>query len=243
MFNFYFIVLQLYVLSSIIVRVSGVRFGSNNIKTQDDSSKNHRQLHSLVHEEVRSRKFMLPLDRPAREKGEIVEFELFDGEIVHGEVSHVFHHGDTSTSWHGVIIEHNTENSKLHAHIKSKEIGHFGLSCVKSACTAEIQIYTSNKQFMIDSSGEPLNEEGHGIYKISEVNLQKDRRSGTLKESMVTELARVRAPEELENAKENHNLRPNLQSNSMKLLVDTDLIHDILVIYTPEALALAGRSI
>ena len=58
-----------------------------------------RSLHSPTETSLRSRDFVLPVNRPAIKTGEIIEFELFDGFVVNGITEEIFHRGEGSATW------------------------------------------------------------------------------------------------------------------------------------------------
>eukprot|EP01038_Epipyxis_sp_PR26KG_P015292 gene15292-20599_t len=151
-------------------KVNGVRFGSSATIDDAEFRIKHRILHSFAHDEIQSRLITLPVDRPAFSIGEIIEFELFDGEIVYGKVTQLFHRSEVNRGWHGVI------STDLGG---EDEEGDFGLSCVEDSCVSNINLYSPSRTYSISAAGSPLSKTGHGIYKLSQTQLSNDRRSAT----------------------------------------------------------------
>eukprot|EP01038_Epipyxis_sp_PR26KG_P018210 gene18210-25617_t len=207
-----------------------VRFGQNIASTIQE----HRSLRSAVHEEIRHKFIILPINRPQSIVGEIIEFDLFDEDIVFGVVSHVFRRSDYSFGWYGMVssVDHGTAAKSYN------DDGYFELSCEHEACTASLSIYSTSKTYRIDSAGYSLNDKGGGIYKLSETYLAPERRTGIYSNTTLD----VFQADIFRQSNLNHNLRTSFLNKDVAAVVgvDTDLILDILVIYTPQALAGVG---
>eukprot|EP01038_Epipyxis_sp_PR26KG_P014067 gene14067-18870_t len=204
-----------------------VRFGANMDATTEEES---NSLKSVVHTEIRSKIIKLPSERPNLNVGELIEFELFDGEVVFAKASHVFRRFEHSAGWFGKIMFVYDESD-------GPDDGYFELSCEYEACVAVISIYSTKKIYRIDAGGYSLNERGGGIYKLTENFLSPDRRSGILNRTTLD----VFEADVLRTSPNNFNLRSSLTDKDLTVAgVDIDLILDLLVIYTPQALSDAG---
>jgi hypothetical protein len=212
-------------------RKQNVRFGSHLVENEDlvDEKGNsllhhhHRRLGSLIHETLRSRLVYLPSIRPLSVDGEIIEFELFDGVVVIAKTNLLMVHDEDSAGWTG-DVRISTENLEEDLRVSD---GYFGLSCYKKSCVAHIQIYSTNQEFHLSPSGIPLDEQGDGIYSISETKLDPNRRTGVTPAHVIHG-----------DHSRNHvvgSLRGPKVTNIVSQVVVDDHIIDILVIYTPEA--------
>ena len=94
-----------------------VRFGHQSATL---AAYHHRELHSLAHEVVRERFITLPDLRPLKSVGELIEFELFDGMVVLGDVKEVMVRDEESSSWTGQLklSTGNILRQKIHCEMK-----------------------------------------------------------------------------------------------------------------------------
>jgi hypothetical protein len=174
---------------------------------------------------ARSKDIYLPLNRPKTKMGEKIEFHLFDGQVVKGVVNDIVHRGAVTATWSGNLQFLNT----------SKEIDSsndwFTLSCHMDACVAHLVLESTSQNYIIHPTiGAELTPTGSGQYSLSEIG--KPLPSGTPREK--SHLSKQ------ESSYSQSNLRAQ---NVLKTSVgaDTDLIIDIGVIYTPQALATFGN--
>jgi hypothetical protein len=211
---------------------SHVRFGSSPVDPENDLydddgthllPHHHRRLGSLVHDTLRTRLIRLPNTWPQTNEGEIIEFELFDGVVVIAKTELLTVRGEDSVGWTGDV---RISTGDYAEDLKNSD-GYFGLSCYKKSCVAQIKIYSTNQEFNIAPSGIPLDEEGGGIYAVSETYLDPSRKTGVKKEHMAHNHSSI--PSFINN----NNLRGSKISDLVAVV--NDHIVDILVIYTPEA--------
>jgi hypothetical protein len=217
-----------------------VRFGSDYVDVNSDLfdengdsllHHHHRRLGSLIHETVQSRLIYLPETWPLAEVGEVIEFELFDGMVVVGRTDHVMARNEESVGWSGDI---RISTGDLEADLMVSD-GYFGLSCLAKSCAANIQIYSTDQEFHIAPSGIPLEEDGGGVYMISEVTLDPARQTGVTGKHAVhstgnssMHVNRVRG-----SLRGSDSSGPFISPSA----VANDHIVDILALYTPESVA------
>jgi len=180
-----------------------------------------RRLHSVGRDVVRSKVILLPSVRPSLDIGEFIEFELFDGKVIIGDVTQSNHHNLESLSWIG-NLRHNRYET---------EDGFFSLSCVKSSCSAHLYISSSKSEFKIEPSGEILSADGSGTYLMSEIAIPKQKKSGTLVNPQFHSIPNTFDESPL------MEISPDI---GITTTVDTDLIIDIFVMYTPQAMRTAS---
>jgi len=213
-----------------------VRFGHQSATL---AAYHHRELHSLAHEVVRERFITLPSRRPLKSVGELIEFELFDEMVLLGDVKEVMLRNDQSSSWTGQL-RLSTGND---AEDLLRDEGYFGVSCSKQACAAHLYLYSPQAEYKISPAGTPLSESGEGLYTISEVTLSKEKRTAT--NLSLHHVSERRNAQEFEKAvKNNLSDKSRIEAQDIETnaatTVDTDLILDIVVLYTREALAKVG---
>lgn len=221
-----------------------VRFGSLSAPTDV----RHRSLTDLPQNIIQSRNILLPSMRPQHIIGEQIEFELFNNEIVVGEITSTVFRTPTSASWFGVILKSsNVDDDQTGS---SRFDGSFALSCVENACLATLTVESTMKEYSIVPSGFALEEDGSGIYALLEVDPVHDSRfSGEVHQQGSTghhtELHKHQHGH-VENADLSSRQPGNLGSSpfiveDVTSSVDMDLILDVLVMYTPAALAQSQR--
>lgn len=187
-----------------------------------------RALHSLTKDILRTKLIELPHDRPAFKVGELIEFDLFDGLIYYGDVTSFVMRNPTSACWFGNL---HSSASLLH------EIeGEFELSCDQKACVANLNVYSTGDEYIISPANNlPLTEEGAGIYQLSQYSREK-KRSGLASQSAESFII-----DHTSHLHEKASSLKKIQSSQVgTMAVDTDLILDCFVMYTPEALAKIG---
>ena len=201
-----------------------IRIGNNKI-TNDNQDEIFTTRSAATHDIIRERRFLLPMLSMQLSANAQIEFELFDGKIVNGEVSSPNYRGQDVFTWIGnlkAII------SVKDASYTSTEIeGTFGLSCVRGSCSGQLHIHApSEEEYHITHSGSVEASTGTEIYILAQVYLPKERKSATkaLLDSNMTA----------------HHIFQNIGrklSDFSSDITTTDLIIDVLVMYTPEALA------
>jgi hypothetical protein len=219
-----------------------VRFGGDSVDVERDVfdeegnsllHHHHRRLGSLIHETIRTRLIYLPEVWPKAEEGELIEFELFDGMVVIGRAEIVMVRGDDSVGWNGDI---RISTGNLEDDMKKSD-GYFGLSCLGKSCVANIQIYSTDQEFHISPSGIPLEDDGGGIYAISEVSLDPARKTGVTSNHVI----HSNTAEQPHHGNHVRGSINGMYAGVSSQAVDSDHIVDILAIYTPEAVtAYAG---
>ena len=200
-----------------------VRFGSEGLRDEFVE----RRLHSVARNVVRSKVILLPKVRPSLLIGELIEFELFDGEIAIGDVTQSNHHSSESTTWIGNLrLSSSAQELKF-----LDEDGYFSLSCVKMSCSAHLYISSSKSEYKIEPSGSTLAADGSGTYSLSEIKIPKQKKSGARENPEFHILPKSK--------QSSLHISPDV---GISATVDTDLILDIFVMYTPQAMfTAAGR--
>ena len=222
---------------------SFVRFGSLEVDVEndlfDEAGKpllhhHHRQLGSLVHETLRSRLIYLPDLRPRVEEGEVIEFELFDGMVVIAKTDRIHVYGDDAVSWNGdVRIATGNMEQDL-----SLSDGYFGLSCFKKSCAANIMVYSTNQEFNIAPSGIPLEEDGDGVYSVSEIYLDSAKRTGVTSQHVMHASSTTGGGSHVRGSLRGSDKGSESTISTEALIAkDTDHIIDIIVLYTPQAVS------
>lgn len=221
------------VLAAIATVVNGfVRFG--RVDSTIEEHPDHRNLRSLVHEVKRSRVITLPQDRPNAAVGELIEFELFDGNVAIADVTNIVTREQGEVTWLGGVRMSTGDISKD----LLNDGGHFALTCVKASCIANIQIYSPSKQYRITPANTQLTEDGEGYYLVSEVILDPERKTGVdMAQIMLNEKNKLALKEssyvvQTDAVTSSPSFRPTARPTARP---DTDLIMDILVLYTPQA--------
>lgn len=212
-----------------------VRFGlnpPNNILSLNNNNKQEeRHLHSIKKDIIRTRLIILPEIKPKHEINELIEFELFDNKLYIGKVENYVLNSIESISWFGSLKLSNEEDPNNENVESNFNEGSFELSCYINACVANIKLSLLNEEYIISpSSNHKIEADGTGIYELSQFSNEK-KKSGlaTSTENYVIH--------------DLHNKVSKLKrekSNIETQAVDTDLILDCFVMYTPEALAKIG---
>eukprot|EP00607_Mallomonas_marina_P001892 CAMPEP_0182426690 /NCGR_PEP_ID=MMETSP1167-20130531/13206_1 /TAXON_ID=2988 /ORGANISM="Mallomonas Sp, Strain CCMP3275" /LENGTH=767 /DNA_ID=CAMNT_0024608325 /DNA_START=297 /DNA_END=2600 /DNA_ORIENTATION=- len=205
-----------------------IRFG-DQVPSGDET--HNRILRSQRREIKRSRNILLPVNRPKAMYGELIEFELFNGELMLGIVNKIFNRGAEGITWSGSLqsLDENNDN-------KSAE-DRFSLSCYLDACTANLVMESTNSYYMIQPATEStILSSGQGIYDL--VELKSMPSSGS---SLHTDITLPNL------SSESHSSSHGSQSHSVASedywdQFDGDLIIDIGVMYTPESLTVLGNS-
>jgi hypothetical protein len=183
----------------------------------------HRLLNSLTEDVIRYKTFLLPTLRPKSSVGELIEFALFDDEIYVGQVRNIYDRGSDGVTWTGELLNPEGELD-----------GTFGLNCILMSCSAELNVDSSGDNYRLCPFGSALTADGIGTYMLKQMH-PIDRKKSGLMMMKPTEKAKYVINERVEN-KGN-----SLRGNGISLAaVDTDLILDLLVMYSPEALAKIG---
>ena len=224
--------------------IHAVRFGENVVPDLNLQ----RNLRQESHDAKRVKAILLPSERPELKVGEIIEFELFDDNIVKAKVTAYVYHGIDSSSWLGDIVNSVDE---------TKPEGSFSLSCEEKACVAGIVVYSPVAEYNIGPLfNSVVSNEGDGVYQLMELDLTKKKVSGsninlmsyqnntpailnldeprpvfrsTSHKRKLLDLNRVRG-------------RSHIGTEDLPLNVDIPtLIVDCLFYYTPSALARVGR--
>jgi hypothetical protein len=222
-----------------------VRFGTPSAQ---QLTQTERSLHSQTRDIMRTKLISLPDGRPAFVVGELIEFELFDGVLYFGDVTSFVMRSPTSASWFGDLRSSSSSSSSSSTSnsvdgdsataVPSAAEGEFELSCDQKACVANLNVYSTGDEYIISpADNSPLSEDGAGTYKLSQYSKEK-KRSGiaTSSEGFVIDHNHL------------HNKVSELKQERSKVTtagiettaVDTDLILDCFVMYTPEALAKIG---
>eukprot|EP00607_Mallomonas_marina_P005353 CAMPEP_0182437826 /NCGR_PEP_ID=MMETSP1167-20130531/85304_1 /TAXON_ID=2988 /ORGANISM="Mallomonas Sp, Strain CCMP3275" /LENGTH=1356 /DNA_ID=CAMNT_0024630879 /DNA_START=211 /DNA_END=4282 /DNA_ORIENTATION=+ len=167
---------------------------------------------------LRSKDIILPPQRPQRELGEVIEFELLDGEIAFGSVTRVVDRGVKGVTWSGKLAFANDRTDM------SAFEDRFSLTCVKSACVGRLVVESTGTQYEIRPGvGRVLSTDGEGIYRLSQIDLKRDFKSmDPLAEEIDDKLQKM--------------------ADQQAMNTDTDLIIDIGVMYTNQARSYLGYS-
>ena len=216
-----------------------VRFGSKSIPDDHPHANllipGHRYLHSPAHEVVNAKQILLPSARPDNTKGFQLEFELFNGEVALGVVTSFTSRGENITSWTGTL---RVSSGNLANDLKVDD-GFSTLSCAGLACTANLHIASTDSEYAITPAGTPLTEEGEGVYELCQIVVPLEKKSKAVpppnpKHSNM-QMAGNANGMLLGNA-----LQAQIETTTAAAAVDQDLIYDLLVMYTREALAQYG---
>ena len=185
----------------------------------------HRLLNSMTQDIIRYKTFLLPTLRPKSVVEELIEFALFDSEVYVGRVRKVYDRGENGVTWTGELFNAQEELD-----------GSFGLTCYLMSCSAELNVDSTGDNYRLCPFGSALSEDGTGTYMLKQMHPVDVKKSAIMMMNP-TEKAKYVINQRWEN-KENSRLRGN---NGISLAtVDTDLILDLLVMYSPEALAKIG---
>eukprot|EP00607_Mallomonas_marina_P007977 CAMPEP_0182416996 /NCGR_PEP_ID=MMETSP1167-20130531/1426_1 /TAXON_ID=2988 /ORGANISM="Mallomonas Sp, Strain CCMP3275" /LENGTH=1143 /DNA_ID=CAMNT_0024590247 /DNA_START=52 /DNA_END=3483 /DNA_ORIENTATION=+ len=206
--------------------VSGVRFGDRQPGSADNvllqklshpkiSSKEENNEYSHI---IRSKEMILPDSRPARELGEVIEFDLFDGTVAIGSVTKVVDRGVKGATWVGTLkaadVESDTNNFE----------DRFTLTCFKEACVGRLVMESTGSEYEIQPGvGRVLSASGKGVYRLSQIKLAPEFK------------ALYPDPNEIEGKLKSLKSQENMAT-------DTDLIIDMGVMYTEEAKSRMGWS-
>eukprot|EP01041_Mallomonas_annulata_P002015 gene2016-3914_t len=178
----------------------------------------------------RSRDFILPRDRPNKSVGELIEFELFDNKVTTGIVNSVIDRGKRSATWLGSLLVNKTSVSPT---------DWFTLSCHDDACSGNLMLESINKRYVIKPSlSTSVQMDGVVVYCISEAH--HAHQSGVMDHPWV-----INRPNKLTKSGGDSSSVPSYkltQESNMATNVDRDLIIDIGVMYTPQALVDMGNS-
>eukprot|EP01041_Mallomonas_annulata_P005378 gene5378-10753_t len=223
-----FFVLQVIVFIADINAI--VKFGTSSAALQNDEGKRGLQTTSEEGDILpRSRDFILPRDRPDKSIGELIEFELFDGIMMTGIVNSVIVRGDRSATWSGSLIVGYDESSAF-----VSPTDWFTLSCHDDACSGNLMLESIGQRYVMKPSlNSALQTDGDVVYSISEAYSVKQ--SGVMDHPWV-----INRPTKLSN--NDKDVSSITQEGNMVTNIDRDLIVDIGVIYTPQALADMGNS-
>jgi len=186
--------------------------------------------------------FNLPSIRPILKKGEVIEFELFDGMIALGDVKEVMMRDAESSSWTGSLRKSNGGNGyeNVTEEALHEEDGYFGVSCVKKACVANLYIASTHTEYKISPAGSPLSKAGEGIYALRKKSLRAKQANAGAGAEAGDGLEALTVKSALSAGISSSSADLRSESMSISTVVDTDLILDIVVLYTPEALAASG---
>lgn len=212
-----------------------VRFGTYQSTVEENPQ--HRQLRSLVHDVKRARVITLPESRPAVAVGELIEFELFDGKVAVGDVTNLVTRSAGEVTWMG-NIRLSTGNQE--ADVKVNE-GDFALTCVEKSCIANLQFFAANAHFRITPANTVLDKHGHGHYALSEIHLNDEKRTGVNVTAIMMAEAEKKKKKELSLSSiqldaVSPSAVPTVKPSAAPTVQpDSDLIMDILVLFTPDA--------
>ena len=177
-------------------------------------SSNKVDLQELIAKEAkRSRAIVIPSgDRPRADQFETISFHLFDNVTVYGHIDKIYNHDDSGDTWSGVV---STSPNNI-----GTSSDRFTLSCYAESCAADISMGTS--QIRIQPHGVVDDEPVHSLLEIEHKSKAK---SGFLDNPWLEKY-----------------VPPTIRENtfSAEAVVDQDLIIDIGVMYTAEALAAFG---
>ena len=156
------------VLTVIFLKLNNaVRYGGNLVPKETFG----RDLKEPSYDAKRVKAIMLPSERPELKIGEIIEFELFEDNVVKTIVTAFVYHGMDSCTWTGEIV--NDADEKI-------PLGVFSLSCEQKACVAEILVYSPVAEYFIGPLlNSVVSSDGDGVYQLMELDLTKKKVSGT----------------------------------------------------------------
>ena len=145
-----------------------IRFGGDEVPADGTLE---RDLREEAHDVKRVKAIMLPSERPELKIGEIIEFELFDDNIITATVNAYDYRGMDSATWIGNILNKSDETISM---------GFFSLSCEEKACVGKIVVYSPVAEYSIGPlMNSVVSSDGDGIYQLSELDLTKKKISGT----------------------------------------------------------------
>jgi hypothetical protein len=177
----------------------------------------------------------LPQDRPSATVGELIEFELFDGNVAIADVQNIVSRGEGGeVTWLGSV---RMSTGDMEKDLRN-EGGHFALTCVQSSCIANLQFYSPSEHYRITPANTQLTADGDGYYLVSEVHLDPERKTGVnmtaimMREKNKLTLKQSSYVVQTEAVTSAPSFRPTARPTSGP---DIDLIMDILVLYTPQA--------
>lgn len=226
-----------------------VRFGTSLLQNAMNKEQMDRSLHSQTRDILRTKLISLPDSRPAFLVGEVIEFELFDGVLYFGDVTSFVMRNPSSASWFGDLRSSSSPSSSSSTSTSVDGVpvapvvaeGEFELSCDHKACVANLNVYSTGDEYIISpADNSPLSEDGAGTYQLSQYSQQK-KRSGiaTSSEGFVIDHNHLR--DKVSALKHATSSSTKISTSSIETTsVDTDLILDCFVMYTPEALAKIG---
>ena len=169
----------------------------------------------IAKETKRSRAIVIPSgDRPKADQFETISFHLFDNITVYGHIDKIYNHDNSGGTWSGVV---STSANKI-----GSSSDRFTLSCYADSCAADISMGTS--QIRIQPHG-VINDEP--VHSLLEIEHKSKAKSGFLDNPWLEKC-----------------VPPTIREKtfSAEAVVDQDLIIDIGVMYTVEALtAFGGR--
>ena len=117
----------------------------------------------------------------------------------------------------------------------NKDDGFFTLSCSRAACTANLLVASTDSEYLLSPAGTPLTDEGDGIYELSQISLSPEKKSKAVNMNDKSHSMQMLRGE--------MSIDTNKVEQSLSLsatTVDQDLIFDVLIMYTREALASYG---
>jgi hypothetical protein len=196
-----------------------------------------RVLHSLTRDILRTKLILLPDERPDFVIGEQIEFELFDDDIFIGDVTSFVMRSPTSASWFGNLRSSIDSSSTSPSDLSLLVEGEFELSCDEKACVANLNLFLTGDEYIIaPAEGSTLSSNGAGTYQISQYSSEK-KKSGiaTSAEGFVIDHSLHEKAATLKKMTSSGGISTQA--------VDTDLILDCFVMYTPEALTKIGGSV
>mmetsp|Transcript_12291 Transcript_12291/g.12381 ORF Transcript_12291/g.12381 Transcript_12291/m.12381 type:complete len:1035 (+) Transcript_12291:161-3265(+) len=186
---------------------------------------------------IRSRNFYLPSHNPRVAVGEIIEFVLFDDEIIVGKVSKIVNRGSEGVTWFGSL------------HFPSSQTSHgleisddkFTLACLQDVCSARMTVESTKSTYVFHPThGESVSSAGERLHRLQELGARPPSGTQSLSLSINTDVINNEAEE-----KYLHDSEESLLQSESSLPVDEeddkDLIIDVGVMYTPQALALLGN--
>eukprot|EP01041_Mallomonas_annulata_P010918 gene10918-22787_t len=211
-----------------------VKFGTSSTGFHVEGGKRGLQ-GTTENRPVLSGDFILPRDRPDKSVGELVEFELFDGKVITGIVNNVIDRGERSATWSGSLIVGHDQSSAF-----VSPTDWFTLSCHDDACSGNLMLESIGKRYVMKPAlSTSIQTNGEVVYSISEAYSVKQ--SGVNVNPWV-----INKPNKLSNndgIEASSSLSSKVaQEANMATSVDKDLIVDIGVMYTPQALADMGNS-
>eukprot|EP01036_Dinobryon_divergens_P035151 gene35151-45504_t len=165
---------------------------------------------------IRSREYLLPAQNILYSEDDRVDFNLFDGEIISGVVEQCYYRGIDDASWTGSVFAGSTSDDST---------GYFSLTCLKNSCIGHINLWTTGEEYVIKPGIR------NGAVSLMKVNKQFMRASKPVYPT--DELQQQQLPHK---SKMDTNLR-GAAAAVASVAMDTDLILDICMLYTNEALA------